>query len=193
MRIEGLILAAGLSSRAPGFKMTLPLGNLTVIEHTIKSMMPICQRIVVVGGFRYEALLPICDRYEQVELVVNPEYERGMFSSVKCGMKALTCDRFFMTPGDYPLVRESVYRQLLEHDGDVIIPSYNRRSGHPILVKAVHIPACIENTGFKTMRDFIKTMSLSYITVEDEGVLMDIDTAEDYEKIRRRYTDENNR
>lgn len=187
MRIEGLILAAGLSSRAPNFKMTLPFGEITVLESAIKSMLPHCERIVVVGGHQQERLVAICQNYDAVELVVNEAYQEGMFSSIKCGLAHLKCDRFFMMPGDYPMIGSAVYERLLSQGGAVVIPSYNKRAGHPILIEGTYIESCLQEDAFRTMRDFIKTLEVHYVTVLDEGILMDLDTGEDYEKMKRRY------
>jgi molybdenum cofactor cytidylyltransferase len=188
MRIEGLILAAGLSSRAPGFKMTLPLNGRTVLGNSIEAMLKYCDRIVVVGGYCYEKLIPICDQYEQVDLVVNENFGEGMFSSIKCGMRALNCNRFFMTPGDYPMISDCVYAKLLEKESDVVIPSFNGRAGHPILVNGHCISQCLNIESFETMRDFIMTLEKVYVNVEDEGVILDLDTLEDYKVLKGRKT-----
>jgi molybdenum cofactor cytidylyltransferase len=192
MRVEGLILAAGLSSRAPGFKMTLPLNEHTILDNAIRGMLPFCERIVVVGGHRHDELKPICNKYTKVELVLNAKYKEGMFSSVKCGMAALTCERFFMMPGDYPLIRPETYALLLEQKGDVVIPSFNGRAGHPILIDGKCIDLCAGSSEFSDMRGFIKTREVTYVDVDDQGVLLDIDTPEDYEMIKRRVRSENN-
>lgn len=186
MKIEGLILAAGLSSRAPGFKMTLPFEGKTILDAVIRNMLLSCSRIVVVGGYCYEKLIPICEAYEAVELVVNEHYTDGMFSSLKCGMKALDCDRFFMTPGDYPNIDVTVYNKLLAIQDDAVIPSFKGHAGHPILLSGHCIEACLSNNCYQTMRDFIKTLEVTYVAVDDEGVLLDVDTLADYQKAKRR-------
>ncbi|MBN2897232.1 MAG: NTP transferase domain-containing protein [Clostridia bacterium] len=187
MRIEGLILAAGLSTRAQSYKMTLPFDDGTVLERVIKRMEAYCERIIVVGGYRHELLVPICACYPKVVLVINEHYEEGMFSSIKCGLAHLQCDRFFMSPGDYPLVQAEVYEQMLKTEDEVVIPIYRGRSGHPILVAGQYIETCLQNTGYQTMRDFIKDRQVTYVNVADKGILLDIDTLNDYEAALRRF------
>jgi len=51
MTIDGIVLAAGLSSRMGKYKMSLKMGNKTVIESCIESMYDLCSTIIVVGGY----------------------------------------------------------------------------------------------------------------------------------------------
>ncbi|HHF57961.1 MAG TPA: nucleotidyltransferase family protein, partial [candidate division WOR-3 bacterium] len=87
MNIETIVLAAGLSERVGVFKMELPLGDKTLIERTIEGPYQVSSRIIVVGGYKIERLREILSSYEKVEVVFNKNYKRGMFSSVKEGVK----------------------------------------------------------------------------------------------------------
>ena len=78
----GVILAAGFSSRAETFKMTLKFGENTVIENTIIKMSKYCSKIIVVGGYKIERLNFLSDKYDFVELIFNENYKDGMYSSV---------------------------------------------------------------------------------------------------------------
>lgn len=182
MSREGVILAAGLSSRAKAFKMLLPLNGKTVIESTIDNMLEFSERIIVVGGHKIELLQPVIQKYNNAELVFNENYEEGMFSSVKCGLKAVKGDEFFFTPGDYPLISKDVYSKIISKTGDVIIPTYKGRKGHPILINSKFINEILEEGRYKTLRDFINSQSPSFIEINHKEILMDIDTIEDYKK-----------
>lgn len=183
MSREGVILAAGLSSRAKAFKMLLPLKGKTVIENTIDNMLQFSERIIVVGGYKIELLQPIIEKYKNVELVFNENYEEGMFSSVKCGLKAVREDEFFFTPGDYPLISKEVYSKIISVKGDIIIPTYEGKKGHPILIKSKFIKEILEEGRYETLRDFINSKSPNFIEVNHKEILMDIDTIEDYEEV----------
>lgn len=182
MSREGIILAAGLSSRAKTFKMLLPLNGKSVIENTIDNMLQFSQRVIVVGGYKIELLQPIIQKYRNVELIFNENYEEGMFSSVKCGIKAVREDEFFFTPGDYPLISKDVYSKILSKTGDIIIPTYKGRKGHPILIKSKFIKEILQEGKYETLRDFINIQNPKFIEVNHKEILMDIDTIEDYKK-----------
>lgn len=102
MKIDGVILAAGFSTRANTFKMTLEFKGKTILENVIDNMSLYVDRIIIVGGYRIEEIEKIVKRYEKVELIFNDKYEEGMFSSIKKGISKVSGDKFFLTPGDYP-------------------------------------------------------------------------------------------
>jgi len=182
MGVEGIILAAGLSSRAQTYKMTLKFNNKTVIENTIDNMLGFCKRIILVGGYKIENLQPIAERYENVKLVFNENYETGMFSSVLKGMSAIVEDKFFFTPGDYPSIDTAVYNELLKQEGDIIIPTFLGHKGHPLLFKSSLIKEISQGGRYSSLREFVKERNVVLVPVSCRGILTDIDTYEDYEK-----------
>lgn len=181
MGVEGVILAAGLSSRAQAYKMTLKLNNKTVIENTIDNMLGFCKRIILVGGYKIENLKPIAEKYEKVQLVFNENYETGMFSSVLKGIGIIREERFFFTPGDYPFIDPSVYHELLKHNGDIIIPAFLGHKGHPLLFKSSLITEISQDGRYLSLREFVKERNTVLVPVNCRGILTDIDTYEDYE------------
>lgn len=109
--VEGVIIAAGFSSRAGGWKMAFNIGGITVIERCVLGMVQNCSRIFVIGGSRFyllQELLPK-QKYPMVELIFNRNYHQGMFSSVLTGFRQVRESRFYFIPGDYPLVSSYVY------------------------------------------------------------------------------------
>lgn len=183
MGVEGVILAAGFSSRAKAYKMTLKIGNKAIIERSIDSVLEFCSRVIVVGGYKFENLIPILSKYEKVQLVYNENFQEGMFSSVKKGFSKVKEERFFFMPGDYPLIDKKVCGKLLNYHGDIIIPTYNERKGHPILIKTSIAKEVLEEDKYENLREFIKVKEQIFVPVENEGILLDIDTMEDYKKI----------
>jgi molybdenum cofactor cytidylyltransferase len=181
MGVEGIILAAGLSSRAASYKMTLAFNNKTVIENTIDNMLGFCKKVFVVGGYKIENLQPIVEKYSKVELVLNEDYMQGMYSSVKKGMSCIREDNFFFTPGDYPLITPEVYSELLLHKAPVVIPTFEGRRGHPILFNSDITYDVKHCTTYKTLREVIRTKYIVLTEVNCRGIIMDLDTIEDYE------------
>jgi molybdenum cofactor cytidylyltransferase len=135
-RAEGVILAAGFSERAGQFKMTLPIGDNTILEKCIEGMISVCDRIIVVGGYNYDKIKEIVADISNVEFCYNKNYEMGMFTSVKRGIREIKAERFFIIPGDQPLVKPDTYRMLLAVDADIVIPRYQGKKGHPVLFQS---------------------------------------------------------
>ncbi|HEX9250649.1 MAG TPA: NTP transferase domain-containing protein, partial [Ignavibacteriaceae bacterium] len=108
MQVNGVIVAAGLSSRMGEFKPLLKLTEKTMIEHSIDSMFNagVNQVIVVLGYRALEVEVLLRNKYDCSRLVFthNLRYaETDMLESVKIGICALdTCDAFYLLPGDMP-------------------------------------------------------------------------------------------
>jgi len=182
---DAVILAAGYSSRAEGFKMQFQMNNKAVIQHVIEAFLPICVNIFVVGGFQYEKLLPLLEPYgDKVKLVVNKDFDKGMFSSVQTGVKYVVSEQFFITPGDYPLITTSICNSILYARKEFVIPSYHMKGGHPILMNANCIEEMLSENVNGNLKSFLKKRTVSYIEVSDEGILFDLDTREDYMKLK---------
>jgi molybdenum cofactor cytidylyltransferase len=180
---EGVILAAGLSTRAGSFKPELPLGDRTVIQRAVESMAVVARHIYVVVGWKAERVQELLEAYPQVVLVPNPYYREGMFSSVQAGIAHVRADRFFLLPGDHPAVHEQTFHRLLLAPGEIIIPTYRGRKGHPVLIDSQCVPEIRAQPTHSSLRDFIAMRGSTTVEVQDRGILLDVDTPEDYQAL----------
>lgn len=188
--IAAVILAAGRSSRMGQFKPLMPMGPERVIERVIglfrEAGVP---DLLVVTGHEAHRLLPVLEM-RGVRGVMNPDWERGMFSSVQAGVGRLdaACRAFFLMPADMPLVRPETIRLLLdafERGGmDVCRPCYQGKRGHPPLISAALIPPILtfaEPGGLRALLARYRHRSAD-VACDDPGILIDLDTPEDLEK-----------
>lgn len=183
MNIQALILAAGYSSRAKTNKLLLELRGKTVIENCIDNYYYCCSNIIVVGGFRIDELKPVLKHYNKVNLVYNPFYDSGMFSSVKQGLKYINADRLFITPGDCPIIKQETLNKMLSINANIVLPSYKGKKGHPVLLSNKYTCEILSDK-YSKLRDFIHDNPKTIIDADDMGVLYDIDTTNDYKKIK---------
>lgn len=183
-RIEGVVLAAGLSSRVGANKMILDMAGRAVIERCILPMYDICSKILVVSGHRPGQIERILDGYSKVQIIHNENYLDGMYSSVKTGLKHITGNRFFLIPGDYPALRPWVYEAMLKTRAGIVIPAYQGRRGHPVLMESSLIPEILEGKKFNNLREFIRSKEPKTLQVDEPGILLDIDTMDDYHSIK---------
>jgi molybdenum cofactor cytidylyltransferase len=184
MNTDAVILAGGYSSRANAFKMELILEGKPILQHVIDAFFPVCTRIIVVGGYQVERLYPLVESYDdKVLIVTNREYEKGMFTSVKRGIAEVTASRFFLTPGDCPLITVDILRKLLENGGEIVKPVYRGRGGHPILLPYTCIKEILAEPEDSNLKLYLDKKQVTQIETEDESILLDIDTQLDYEKV----------
>ena len=190
--IDGIILAAGFSSRTGAFKMELQWGEKTLIQQVIDEMKALCSRVIVVAGYKKERIIELTKEYVNLEVVFNPRYTEGMFTSVKEGVKHIKSPWFFLTPGDYPLITKSIYQKLLEarceSDQCVFIPVFNGRKGHPILVKSDLVKELLVEPEDSNLRKFIHRKGFTPVEVDEDAILVDIDTMEDYQRAKEKYS-----
>ena len=190
MNVDGVILAAGYSSRAGDFKPGLDLFGKSILQRTIDSMSELCENIIVVGGHQYDVICEIVKDTPKVETVKNDHVELGMFYSVKTGIKAVRSDRFFIIPGDQPVVRPETYKTLIGYNVDIVIPSYRGKKGHPVLFRSELIPEILSWADTKILRNYIHSKDqVKLVDVDDPGIGLDVDTVDDYEKIKTYFKD----
>ena len=194
-KIAALVLAAGYSSRAPGFKPLLPMGDGTVIEATIQNLrLGGVSDITVIIGHNAPELIPELNRLK-VRCVLNTDYRKGLFSSIVAGVNSLSpqTEVFFLLPGDMPLVRCYTVRILRKafrrKSANVIYPVFRQQRGHPPLISTKCCPAIkswMQPEGLRSLLARYETQAYEVETA-DEGILMDIDSPEDYAMIAERF------
>lgn len=186
-----VVLAGGRSSRMRQFKPLLPLGGSTVIEHAVGVFLGAgMSEVVVVMGHRGERLRPLLKRLP-VRCVTNRDFERGMYSSLVAGMRALgpRVEACFVLPADMPAVRSHSIVLLARTYGrtgaDVLYPVFCEQRGHPPLISNRLFQAIIDGDGAGGLRSLLSRFEnrARGVQVLDEGVVLDLDTPEDYARI----------
>lgn len=176
---QGIILAAGHSSRAQTNKMLLAYKGKPLICHAIEGMLPFVSHIYVVTGKHHQEISKAVQPMSNVSVVYNERYEEGMFSSVLAGV-AKVSDDFFILPGDCPLVGPETYRNLLHGTKPLRVPAYLGTTGHPLFLEAVLKSELLAEPRSSNLKVFRNRHDYEIIKTEDPQILTDIDTIEDY-------------
>jgi molybdenum cofactor cytidylyltransferase len=191
--LAAVILAAGYSRRMGAFKPLLPFGSTTVIERVIATIREAgVETIRVVVGWQAEQLIAVLARCG-VSWVRNERFEDGMFSSVQAGVRGLPSGlrAFFILPGDMPLVQPAtLVRLIAEWDarpGGIVYPCHEGKRGHPPLIAADYIPEILLATPSAVLRELLARHAEDArdIEVADPGILVDLDTPDDYQESLR--------
>jgi len=191
-RIAAVVLAAGLSRRMGSPKALLPLAGRPLIVHVVDTLTAAgISQIVVVTGHESSLHRDALAAYPSVKLVHNSDYASGeMLSSVQAGVRAIAgagCDAFLIAPVDQPLVRAETVRMLCaawdESRKLIVMPRYREQRGHPVLVSVVGAGEILALTAGETLKTFVRRHRARTleIDVDDEGVVGDIDTPQQYQ------------
>jgi molybdenum cofactor cytidylyltransferase len=199
--ITALILCAGRSSRMGNLKPLLPLGKDNFIERSINLFRRVdIKDILIVLGHEAQKIITFLDGLN-VRWVLNDNYDRGMFSSIQTGVRKLdeNSGAFFLHPADIPFVHADTLQFLMQAfetgKTDVCRPCYLGRPGHPPLVSTALTGAISEFNGAGGMRAVFARYREKTLDIDchDPGILMDIDTPEDYEKALKTFSSQPNK
>lgn len=189
--VDGLVLAAGGSQRMGGrSKALLRIGEETFIEHAMRVLREGgCRTVYVVAGEDAEVQAAV--RAAGAELLVNPDATSQQFDSVKIGMHTLPADSTAVAilPVDCPLVTAATVQTLIDTAArstkPVVLPMYNGVGGHPVMLRRPFYDTVLSAPGMEGLSGVIidHGHQIHLLTVTDAGILVDIDTEEEYRRI----------
>lgn len=192
--ISAIILAAGLSSRMGAAKQLLKLGEQPIIRVVTKNVLAsrVGEVIVVTGHRAEEVGAEICDL--PVRIVFNPGYARGQGSSLVAGAKAVSSKAlgFIIFMCDQPLITAPLIDHIIENfvncNCSAMRPTYQGVPGHPVALGRSLLTELVSLNGDEGARKILARLGdqVCYLPVDDDAVILDADTPEDLEGIRRR-------
>ncbi len=191
--IYAIILAAGESKRMGKPKLLLPFGEKTIIETVLNNAIQSeTDGVLVVLGSNSEKIAEKIKNFS-VKISVNPNFREGMLSSIQWGFETLPKDTraALIMLGDQPLIPSSVINKIIhaykETKKGIILPVYEKRRGHPILIDMKYrdeVKRLNPDTGLRALVHN-HTEDILEIDVDAPGILKDIDTVEDYKEINK--------
>ena len=207
-RFSIIVLAAGESRRMGQPKLLLPWGGTTVLGQVVATFAAGLtigliadtqvkkeewEIVVVTGGARQqvEELVASLAKEYPVRSVYNPDYtDSGMMGSIKIGLQALSSitKAALIGLGDQPQLQQetvrSIYAAYIQKGSALIIPSFQRRRGHPWLISRFLWPEILGLPVSTTPRQFLNahTDQVEYVPA-NESILEDLDTPEDYDRL----------
>lgn len=186
---EGIILAAGYSSRTKNNKMLFSIGGKSFIRHAIEGMKPFVSHVFIVTGHYDQEIRKEVSDIKDASCVYNAQYDLGMFSSIQTAVKVIS-DDFFVLPGDCPFVKGSTYEALLHGSKEMRVPSFDGKKGHPLWISKHLIEPLLKEPIESNLKAFRNRYDLEIIEVHDPKILTDIDTNEDFQKLEKRYKED---
>ena len=188
-RFGAVILAAGMSSRMGEAKQLLRLGNNTLLGQVLENVRSSAVKdIVLVLGHEAERIKERIST-ENLSVVINESYRQGMGTSLRAGLAALPpdVDAALIVLADQPFVLPKTL-DLLMHgytrsSAQIVIPTYKGFRGNPVLLGRSVFSEVMALTGDIGCRAiFGKHLEgIAKVPVEDIGILLDMDSKDDFE------------
>lgn len=186
--ISAILLAAGKSTRMGKPKQLMPFGESTILEQTVDNFLGSeVGEVIVVIGHKAEEVREILAA-KPVKLVVNPDYEQGMSTSIIIGLKAVDnqAEAIMLALGDQPLIDSRTINQVIDEfdkqGKGVAVPTYQGKRGHPVIFDMKYKGELLKISGDIGGKEIIRKHldDVIEVAVRSEGICIDIDTADSY-------------
>ena len=135
-----IILAAGQSARMGEPKQLLSFQGKPLIRRAVETALAsVCRPVVVVLGAYAERIAPVLDGLP-IEIVINPDWELGVGTSIRAGVEALSkhpIQAAILCLADQPLISSAVYDRLVSTQAasgrEIVTSEYSGTVGVPVL------------------------------------------------------------
>lgn len=154
------------------------------LERLHRLFQGVCAEVHVVTG-AHDALLRQALPDLAPRMTWNPRHEEGQFTSLRHGLDQCSAGLpVLFTPVDFGGVAPSTIAALLPHAGAPLVkPTYNGKSGHPVLLGAAAREALGAAPLSANAREILSHVAAMKIAVRDAACVLDVDTPEDYQRL----------
>lgn len=197
--LSAVIISAGKSGRIGKAKAFLQFQDKSFISEIITKVYKVCNKIIIVFGFDSENMkskltkenFPF-DLLNRLKIVVNKNYELGMFSSLQFGLNQIKdSDYVLIHQVDQPGLPQDFYFEFVEQiekDADWIQPEFNNKVGHPIIISNKVVRKILSENSDSNLRIFKNQndLTMKIWKCNYPQIHQDIDTFEDYKNLLRK-------
>jgi molybdenum cofactor cytidylyltransferase len=190
--ISAILLAAGESKRMGRPKQLLTWQGRTLLRHTLEPLINSdADEIVLVLGHEADLIrksLPALP----IKIVINPDYNQGMASSLRRGLLAMDpgSEAFLVLLADQPGIGSEIINTLISRfrqtdpKRGIVRPVYRGLPGHPVLIGVRYLQEALQLQGDVGARGILLNHpgDVLEIEVHQDAVLKDIDTPQDYQE-----------
>jgi molybdenum cofactor cytidylyltransferase len=188
----GIVLAAGLSTRFGKTKQTLPWKGSSLTAHAVRTALDsgLNPVIAVLGNDADNVRETLAGM--NVQVVFNPEFRSGQSTSIRCGLDALASrigSAMFIL-ADQPLITAPLIEDLVRVHRRTFAPAcapvFEERRGNPVLFDRSVFGELRRLQGDTGGRALLEKYRDTIVTIPaGNEVLLDVDTPEDYERLRQ--------
>ena len=209
--VSAVVLAGGMSRRMGVPKQLLRIEGKPLLEHTLANVRASAvHEIILVLGFAADEIEKEISP-QGLKITRNESYQQGMGTSLRTGLAAVDTQSTaaLIILADQPFVQPATLDQLIEFHGSfkpetskpktskretgkpesarpqIVIPTYRGFRGNPVLLDHTVFPELQGLSGDVGCRAIFgdHTGGIYRLPVDDAGILLDIDSPEDLEKI----------
>lgn len=190
MKISGILMASGNSSRFGEDKAFLEFKDTNFIENTLDMLISSkLYEIKAVVNSKLFDFLKNKKLHQKVELVLNQKSKLGQSKSIQLGvMSSSKVDGFMFVALDQPFLTFQTVNLLIDsfRANTILVPHFRQKSSLPTIFDRRFKDELINICGDKGGRDIIKKYSnlVQTVEIEDEKEGFDVDTKEDFKRLK---------
>lgn len=172
-------------------KAFLPVEGVTFIERIVRTLKETkVAGICVVLGYKAAEMVKRIEGLP-VEPVINPDYALGQLSSLKAGIRALEgrdVDGVLVHLVDHPFIDGTLVDHMIDQfyasHKLIVVPRCGDRRGHPVIFSKELFPEFLAASTAEGAKPVVHAHREDSLEIETDqaGVLIDIDTPEEYRK-----------
>jgi len=176
----GLVLAAGRGRRSglAGSKLLLPHRGQAILGHTVNRWLAAgLSKVVVVLGFEADRLTHALPHDERLQVVLNPDWEEGLASSLRAGLRTLT-DQPHVLLGfaDMPWVEPELLALLAQSSStEILAPLFRGRRGHPVRFPRKHYEELLQLKGDRGAFRLLERHPVDELPTDTDAIFRDVD------------------
>lgn len=187
-----IILAAGLSSRLGKPKQNLIFNGQTLLQRAIQTALRLdCGPVIVVLGGNADLIEPTIKKNLKIDIVFNADWQNGMSSSICIAIQRLQkkypkANSAILMLCDQPFVDEVVLQKLISAGklNAIVASGYNDTIGPPVFFDECYFEELLALSGNEGAKHLLLKYKETVINVPFEMGSVDIDTVEDFEKLK---------
>lgn len=188
--ISGILLAGGAARRFGGGKLVQPLADGTPVAlAALRNLQSALDRVIVVIRPDDAAVARVFSE-TGIDVVICADADRGMGHSLAAGVAhEHTADGWVIALADMPRVKPQTIRSIvstLQQRKGIVIPCTGGERGHPVAFSARFRDELIALQGDSGARSIVQAHpeSVFRLEVDDVGILQDVDTPADLQRLR---------
>ncbi len=189
-----VIICGGYSKRMNDFKATMKLDEKPVISMVLDEIEKSgIRNTIVVTGYGRKNIQPFISGRKGIREAFNPNFDKGMFSSIVKGIEsAKEADGILLFPIDIPLVTSEAVEKLVaviinsKENTSFAVPTFKGKKGHPLYIPSCFFDEILAYEGNRGLKGITEKYfdRMDFIETDEEGILLDMDTQEDFEILK---------
>jgi len=192
--ISAILLAAGESKRmGEQDKLFLKYKGNWIINHVMQNLWASKKSELIIVMNNNDNDLLNGQRTDEIQVVINPDFRRGMTTSIQAGVGAASADTsgYMICLADQPLMQKEDYNEIIErfellvkHDTkSIVLPFYNGERGNPVIFSSVYRDDIMGHQDMEGCKAIVQNNQKHVYRIEmiNDHILKDVDTPEDYD------------